>query len=70
MRELLDEWSIKEAHRFKLVYCIGSRWANVHFGAKTAHHEEPTPPTGFAELGKAEMVSAGLNDELLLYTYI
>lgn len=57
MKDLLDEWIVKESHRFKLIYCIGSRWANVHFGARTSSHEVPKPPKGFADLRCAEIVS-------------
>mmetsp|Transcript_18459 Transcript_18459/g.42112 ORF Transcript_18459/g.42112 Transcript_18459/m.42112 type:complete len:173 (-) Transcript_18459:277-795(-) len=36
LREKLDEWSRVHGHRFKVVYAVGSRWANVHFGMKKA----------------------------------
>lgn len=34
-RDKLDYWQQYHSHRFKAIYCVGSRWNNVHFGAKT-----------------------------------
>jgi cytochrome-b5 reductase len=37
--------------RFKLVYCVGTRFANIHMGAKTKNeHVPPPPPTGYNEM--------------------
>ena len=49
LREKLDKWALEHARRFKLVYCVGSRWANVHYGAKPkarakGQYVAPTPP--------------------------
>ncbi len=58
MRELLEDWQDRYAHMFRVVYCVGSRWANVHYGAKTkTEYVPPPPPVGFSELSHAEMVS-------------
>lgn len=58
MRELLDEWSAAEnlRNRFKVIYCVGSRWANVHMGAKSREYIPPPPPEGFDDLANAELV--------------
>mmetsp|Transcript_31212 Transcript_31212/g.42644 ORF Transcript_31212/g.42644 Transcript_31212/m.42644 type:complete len:202 (+) Transcript_31212:336-941(+) len=60
MRELLDEWQEKYQDIFKVVYCVGSRWTNVHFGAKTKNTEKsqyrpPQLPDGFSSLVSAEL---------------
>ena len=49
LREKLDAWALAHARRFKLVYCVGSRWANVHYGAKPkarakGQYVAPPPP--------------------------
>lgn len=56
MKDLLDSWN-REFPRFKVIYCIGSRWANVHFGVKTKQHEPPPLPQGFETLQNSELVS-------------
>lgn len=43
-REQLDAWHESQSDRFKVCYCIGSRWTNVHFAAKTAQKQEPPLP--------------------------
>jgi 2-polyprenylphenol hydroxylase and related flavodoxin oxidoreductases len=43
-RELLDAWHETHSDRFQVCYCIGSRWANVTFAAKTAQRQEPPLP--------------------------
>jgi hypothetical protein len=35
LRETLDAWAVTHADRLKVVYAVGSRWANVHVGMKT-----------------------------------
>ncbi|KAH8048161.1 cytochrome-b5 reductase [Aureococcus anophagefferens] len=35
LRETLDAWAVTHADRLKVVYAVGSRWANVHCGMKT-----------------------------------
>ena len=58
MKETLDAWSRHFPDRIKVVYCVGSRWANVHMGAKTKGEYAPPPkPKGFDELAGAELVS-------------
>lgn len=54
-RPIIDEWhhrynystSIPEQTRFRVMYCIGSRWANIHFGAKTRNRTGPPLPKGY-----------------------
>jgi len=46
-RKQLDEWHEKYNDRFQVCYCIGSRWSNVHFAAKTMHKEGPPLPDGW-----------------------
>ena len=55
LRERLEE--LQEAHPalLKVVYCVGSRWMNVHMGAKTQDHIPPPSPEGFASLRNAEI---------------
>jgi len=51
MFPLLEQLSASSEGRFSVVYCIGSRFANVHLGAKTKDcHVPPPPPKGFALL--------------------
>ena len=48
---LLEQLSAEASGRLRLVYCIGSRWANIHMGAKTKNeYIPPPPPRGFEEL--------------------
>lgn len=42
-REQLDTWHDSNP-RFKVCYCIGSRWNNVNFAARTKHKEGPPLP--------------------------
>jgi predicted nucleic acid binding AN1-type Zn finger protein len=61
MRELLDLWGDKYSENFRVIYCIGSRWANVHMGAKTrtkksSEYVPPPPPKDFETLKYAEHV--------------
>ena len=53
LRETLDAWAETHRERFKVVYAVGSRWANVHVGMKkrvkkegfaTTHRDLATPP--------------------------
>ena len=62
LKEKLDEWSRRHGHRFKVVYTVGSRWANVHFGLKkevktkgfgTTHDALKAPPTAHGFEGLA-----------------
>lgn len=47
LREVLDRWTMTYPDHFKVLYCVGSRWHNVHMGAKTSEHLPPKPPIGF-----------------------
>ena len=59
-RKVLDNWHDEEkkhsttsttttSARFKVIYCVGSRWQNVHFGAKKqGEYEAPPLPTDYA----------------------
>jgi hypothetical protein len=68
LRELLEEWVSRHPYRFKVVYCVGSRWANVHMGAKSkTAYEPPPPPAGFASLSSAELVCLIVSPLHLLY---
>ena len=56
LREQIEEWQTTQAHRFRVVFCIGSRFANVHMGAKTKDEYIPPPlPLGFEKLRGAEL---------------
>jgi len=46
-REQLDAWHESYGPRFKVCYCIGSRWNNVHFSAKTSAASGPPLPVGW-----------------------
>lgn len=50
MRELLEEWRIQFADRFTIVYCVGSRYDNVYFAAKTNKPIAPPKPKDFESL--------------------
>lgn len=60
LRELLEDWEDRHSDRFKVVYCVGSRWAGVHFGAKTENeYIPPEIPDGFDELAKSRSTELG-----------
>ena len=48
-KDLLDHWHDrhKDDRRFQVCYCIGSRWNNVHFAAKTEQKQGPPLPVGW-----------------------
>lgn len=50
MRERLDGWAAEYKDRFKLVYCVGTRWKDFIIGAKTDKVTAPLPPEGFEGL--------------------
>jgi NAD(P)H-flavin reductase len=57
LREQLDTWQVQYADLFKIVYCVGSRWDNVHWGSKKkTEYVAPSLPTGFQSLSCAELV--------------
>lgn len=43
MRQLLEFWHLNYPDIFSLVYCVGSRWNNIHMGIKTK--DEYLPPS-------------------------
>ena len=68
MREVLEEWHKKYPDMFSLHYCVGSRWSNVHMGAKTKSEYIPPPlPAGFEAI--AEHASLGWVNEEKIQTY-
>jgi cytochrome-b5 reductase len=46
-RNQLDEWHEMHTNRFQVCYCVGSRWNNIHFAAKTDQKEGPPLPVGW-----------------------
>lgn len=47
LRETLDHWRLRVyPEQFRVVYCVGSRWNNVHLAAKS-EYVPPKPPAGF-----------------------
>ncbi len=58
LREQLEAWTALYPHMFRAVFCVGSRWANVHWGAKSkSEYVPPPPPEGFEKLKEKERVS-------------
>lgn len=50
-REQLDKWHDDSSDdRFKVCYCIGSRWNNIHFAAKTSSAEGPPLPKDYEKI--------------------
>ena len=61
LREVLEAWQRDYRDMFKVVFCVGSRWTNVHMGALTkctakAEYIPPPLPTGFDSLQHMELV--------------
>lgn len=53
LQKVLEDWRVSEP-RFRVVYCIGSRWSQVIMGAKTKEEYLPPPlPKGYQELQDA-----------------
>lgn len=51
LKDALEALALKAAGRLRLVYCVGSRWANIHMGAKTkSEYMAPAPPAGFNDM--------------------
>jgi NAD(P)H-flavin reductase len=51
LREMLEDWYLEFSDCLKIVFCVGSRWANVHWGAKSKTEYAPPPlPEGFHSL--------------------
>ena len=60
MKELLDAWQDRYSNIFRVVYCVGSRYNNIHMGVRSKCKEEYIPPplpAGFSDLKHAELVS-------------
>lgn len=56
LREQLDQWQTEYPDIFKIVYCVGSRWDNIHWGAKKQiEYKPPPPPKGFETLIHGEV---------------
>jgi len=56
LKEELDAWQTQYPLLLKVVYCVGSRWTNIHWGAKNQREYIPPPlPTGFDQLKNAEL---------------
>lgn len=67
MRPLLENWLQVHRERFHLHYCVGSRWANVHMGAKKKDEYIPPPsPEGLNNIPHASLVRQ--NKNLYLFT--
>ena len=48
MKEQLESWRMSYPDMFSIVYCVGSRWTNVIWGAKSkTEYIPPPPPVGF-----------------------
>lgn len=70
MRELLEEWRERYPDIFSLHYCVGSRWANVHMGAKTKSDYVPPPlPTGFSAIAHCASLGWVNEDKIKAYGY-
>ena len=65
MKEFFDECmnqdsSSSSSSSFKIVYCVGSRWNNVHLGVKTKDQYVPPPlPCGFEGLSQCNITELG-----------
>ena len=44
LKEQLQEWEQEYPARFKVVFCVGSRWTNVHMGILRKAEEYIAPP--------------------------
>lgn len=62
LRAQLEAWQEHYGEDvFRVVFCVGSRWANVHWGVKTRgksgeEYAAPPIPDGFQTLKHAEQV--------------
>ena len=50
MKELLEEWRVQYPDKLTIVYCVGSRYDNVYFAAKTSKPVPPPKPKDFETL--------------------
>ena len=75
LRSQLEAWQDHYGEDiFKVVFCVGSRWANVHWGVKTRgksgeEYAAPPVPDGFTTLKHAEQVSYKWDLRLPLYFF-
>lgn len=70
LRDILEQWQREFADILKVVFCVGSRWNNIHFGAKKkTEYIPPPPPEGFEALKDAELVSPYLVLPHIYITY-
>lgn len=73
MREVLEQLANTHTTRFKLVYCVGSRYSNMHFAAKKRDEYVPPPePEGFGSLDEFEKnvcKKLGWIDEITVKTH-
>jgi len=60
MRERLEAWADKDRDRFKLVFCVGTRWKKFIVGGGTANVKKPPPPEGFEGLTNAAIGIVGV----------
>ena len=68
MKEQLESWRVTFPDMFSIVYCVGSRWANVIWGAKSkTEYVPPTPPVDFDTI--ADHASLGWVNEEKIKTY-
>ena len=57
MREMLEQLANTHTYRFKLVYCVGSRYNNIHMGANSKNKDDyrpPPVPEGYEDLDRYE----------------
>jgi len=56
LQEQLERWNSQHKHFFRAIFCIGSRWSNIHFAAKKPNqHEQPILPDGYNTLTHKEL---------------
>ena len=58
MKSLLDEWNelYNETEQFKVIYCVGSRWNNIHMAAnRKAEYKPPPLPINYEQLKHKEL---------------
>ena len=68
LKDELDAWQAQYPLLLKIVYCVGSRWTNIHWGAKNQREYIPPPlPTGFDQLNNAELGWVSNTDSIHLH---
>ena len=68
MKEQLESWRMSFPDMFSIVYCVGSRWNNVIWGAKSkTEYVPPKPPVDFDTI--ADHASLGWVNEEKIKTY-